>query len=519
MTTLLELPSSTKIVGGRAAIYVRVSTDRQETGASLDVQLESCRRYCEQNGLDLVGEFKDIESGLHVDRPQYQQALSLAKAKGFNQLVCYRYDRTGRDDAEFMGMLRDFAKLGITLVSASGESPDPLYQKLAGVLAWDESRRISIRVTGAKVKRFENGYWSSKPPFGYVTEKQPEGGSILVERQGEAELVTEIFERYSTGRYSLREIQRWLNASLTEKQKSRRGINQILSSRVYLGEVPYGRYVASEFHPRPEEPEWRPGKHSGLTTGYVFDKVQQMLHENKRSWGKGSKGVAGPSRGGPNARYLFTGLVYCGTCGSRYVGSPRSGTNKWPHYMCGRKHTGIGCKSPTIYETKLREPVIPPIEALLSKLKQEDVRVAVRAELVRQQEDNRTDNQLTNVGLIARMEKAEARLSALEDTYLDGDIVVSRYRKKRDELSSNIKELKGQLEAKPRLILPDVDQLFSIAENISIADLDQQSWREIILAMVEKIVISSVGSDGRKTPAIVTVQWKSEYAGLMAQCQ
>jgi DNA invertase Pin-like site-specific DNA recombinase len=96
----------------------------------------------------VVAEFRDVESGLHVDRPQYQQALALARSKGFNQLVVYRYDRSGRDDAEFAGMLRDFAKLGIQLVSASGKSPDPLYQKLAGVLAWDESRRLSIRVSG-----------------------------------------------------------------------------------------------------------------------------------------------------------------------------------------------------------------------------------------------------------------------------------------------------------------------------------------------------------------------------------
>ena len=135
-------------VGGRAAIYIRVSSHKQENGVSLEVQLEACRRYCEKAGLDVVAEFRDVESGLHVDRPQYQQALALARSKGFNQLVVYRYDRSGRDDAEFAGMLRDFAKLGIQLVSASGKSPDPLYQKLAGVLAWDESRRLSIRVSG-----------------------------------------------------------------------------------------------------------------------------------------------------------------------------------------------------------------------------------------------------------------------------------------------------------------------------------------------------------------------------------
>ena len=69
-------------VGGRAAIYIRVSSHKQEDGVSLEVQLEACRRYCEKAGLDVVAEFKDVESGLHVDRAQYQQALALARGRG-----------------------------------------------------------------------------------------------------------------------------------------------------------------------------------------------------------------------------------------------------------------------------------------------------------------------------------------------------------------------------------------------------------------------------------------------------
>ena len=174
----------------------------------LDVQLETWRRFCENNGLVVVAEFRDIQSRLDIDRRQYQQALSLARVKGFGQIVVYRYDRSGRDDAEYFGMLKDFAKQGIQLVSASGESPDPLYQKLAGVLAWDESRRLSIRVTGSKMKRHEEGKWNGKPVFGYaihqlrwdqqycpVCRENGAGGCILVKKDSEAELVIPLDSR------------------------------------------------------------------------------------------------------------------------------------------------------------------------------------------------------------------------------------------------------------------------------------------------------------------------------------
>ena len=510
MTTLDERPITTNghhHIVGKAVIYLRVSKEKQKDGASLDVQLETCQKYCTANGLEVVAEFRDVQSGLDVDRPKYQHVLDLARAKAFDKLVVFRYDRSGREDAEYFTMLRDFNKLGIALVSASGESPDPLYQKLAGLLAWDESRRISIRVTGSKMKRFENGYWSSKPPFGYITERHPEGGSILVPKPGEAELVSEIFEKYSSGKYSLRELQRWLNASLSEKQKSRRGINQILQSRVYLGEVPYGRYVDSEFHPKPETAEWRPGKHQALVAPDIFDRVQQILYENKRSFGKGSKGISGPSRGGPNPRFLFTGLIYCGVCGDRYIGSPKSGTNKWPRYMCGRKHTGVGCDSHSIYETRVRDKVIPPLEWFLQSAQREDYRAAVRAELVRQQEETQVADRVSKKGAAERLERLEARLSSLEDAYLDGDIPRDRYRSRRDELTSQIKDLRAQLAARPHLALPSVQQLFELADALAGEPPDDQEWREIFEGVVDRIVI-----DGHD----IKVIWKPDFAPLLA---
>src|SRR5438093_6687869 len=82
---------------GKAAIYTRVSTDKQQEGASLTVQLEACRSYCESHGLIVVEEFRDVLSGLSPERPQYQKAVELARSKAINKLVVWRLDRLGRD--------------------------------------------------------------------------------------------------------------------------------------------------------------------------------------------------------------------------------------------------------------------------------------------------------------------------------------------------------------------------------------------------------------------------------------
>lgn len=85
---------STRVpIVGRAAIYTRVSTDRQQDGASLEVQLEQCRRYCEGHGLSVIAEFRDVLSGLNPDRPKYRQAIDLAKSKQVDKLIVWRLDR------------------------------------------------------------------------------------------------------------------------------------------------------------------------------------------------------------------------------------------------------------------------------------------------------------------------------------------------------------------------------------------------------------------------------------------
>ena len=96
MTTLLKRPSIVVPIGGKAAIYTRVSTDRQrEEGASLNVQLEACQRYCEEHRLLVMDEFRDVQSGLDPSRQNYLAAVELAQTKGIDKLVVWRLDRLG----------------------------------------------------------------------------------------------------------------------------------------------------------------------------------------------------------------------------------------------------------------------------------------------------------------------------------------------------------------------------------------------------------------------------------------
>ena len=59
-----------------AALYTRVSSDRQDVDLSVAAQLRALRDYAERNGYRVAREFVDeAESGRIADRPQFRRML------------------------------------------------------------------------------------------------------------------------------------------------------------------------------------------------------------------------------------------------------------------------------------------------------------------------------------------------------------------------------------------------------------------------------------------------------------
>ncbi len=374
MTTVLESPITLEKVRngkgdkelripivGKAAIYIRVSGHRQEDGASLDVQLDACRRYCESRGLLVMAEFRDVQSGLDSDRPHYLAAVELARTNGIDKLVVWRLDRLGRDSAEYIPLLKGLRRLGVDVVSVTQPTESIFMQQVIGIMAEEESRQLSTRVTASKQRRFKEGKWGGAPPFGYTTRKlsQTEGGGSILMPDEDAPLVVELYQRYGSGKHSLADLRSFLNEA--GYLKSRYAVWYVLKNQVYLGMVPHGKFSRSQFMPKPEI-TWVQGQHQALVEQEVFDRVQERLAGN-----------ANRNRGGVRPKFEYSGLVYCGNCGHKFSGrAAASGqrTKKWIQYRCSRKSSFGDCPAHSVLEGRIRDAVRPPIEALLGKLKQ-----------------------------------------------------------------------------------------------------------------------------------------------------
>jgi hypothetical protein len=432
--------------------------------------------------------------------------LRAGQAGEFDRIIVWKLDGFGRDRIESGYQLRALQQVGVKVDSATEPNDSPLLRNILMDFAEEESRRISQRVSANQRTRAQSGKRTNKAPFGYSNIAHPDGG-VTLEPNQDAPVVTEAFQRYASGRFTLTDIREHIKEASTNpnRPQTRGGVHAMLRNPTYYGVNRHGKYAKSKIQVKSKAEKLADiveveGCHKQLIDRDTWQKVQERLENNQ------------PSKSGrPHARFLFTGLVWC-ACGSRFCAFRRSAKN-FNSYHCTRKNNAGDCDSKSISENRIKEVVIEPIKSLLGQLSREDMRKAVREELTRHQAAANTKATGSQEDLSKRQEKLETRLSRLEDSYLDGDIGKDRYLTRRDEILAQLAEIKEALAIQPKVVDADLDQLFAIADAITVETLDDQAWRDIIEGMVDRIIIEGTG-DGRKSPPTIKVVWKPAYEPL-----
>lgn len=100
----------------KVVIYARVSTDTQE----LEQQIESCRRFCEMKGYEIIEIVSEVGSGKDFfNRPKFMEMLSKLREGKYEGIVCFRFDRLGRNIRECITFFEEMETKGIQIFSIS----------------------------------------------------------------------------------------------------------------------------------------------------------------------------------------------------------------------------------------------------------------------------------------------------------------------------------------------------------------------------------------------------------------
>ena len=286
----------------RAVGYIRVSTEEQIDGYSLDAQRAAIERYCELNGYRLIWVYADEGVSGRTDhiakRPELKRLLDDAKQGQFDIVIVHTLDRWARNIRVQSNTLEILGKAEVGFVSVTENfdftsAAGRLMLTMMGGVSQFFSDQLGVRVSKAFRERAERGLQNGSVPFGYDKDPETGVGRIVPD---EAEAVRTAFAMRAAGDTS-EAIARWLNSKgfKTGRGKSFIGksVRDILASRYYVGVV---TYAGEEF----------PGQHEAIIETELFDKVQAR---------KVRRGATVTNR---TARPpLLGGLARCGRCMGR----------------------------------------------------------------------------------------------------------------------------------------------------------------------------------------------------------
>src|SRR5215207_6617154 len=148
----------------RVIAYYRVSTKRQQrSGLGLGAQRAAVTRFAEAEGMNIVGEYVEVETGKGADaldlRPQLAAALAAARKAKCSVLVS-KLDRLSRDVAFVSGLMAQRVPF---IVAELGRDADPFMLHLYAALAEKERRLISERTKAALAAKRASGVRLGNP--------------------------------------------------------------------------------------------------------------------------------------------------------------------------------------------------------------------------------------------------------------------------------------------------------------------------------------------------------------------
>src|SRR4249920_688592 len=133
-----------------AVAYYRVSTARQgRSGLGIEAQKAAVQRFAEAEGIELVAEFVEVETGKGADaldrRPELAKALATAKKAKCPVLVA-KLDRLSRDVHFISGLMVHRVPF---VVAELGADADPFMLHLYAAFAQKERALIAQRTKAA----------------------------------------------------------------------------------------------------------------------------------------------------------------------------------------------------------------------------------------------------------------------------------------------------------------------------------------------------------------------------------
>ena len=514
----------------QAAIYARVSSERQATAQTIASQLAALRERVAADGCALPEAMQFLDdgySGTTLVRPALERLRDLVAA-GRCRPTLYPFARSFSAASTPIKSCwwMNSTEAGVEVIFLNrelGRSPeDDLLLQVQGMMAEYERAKIVERHRRGKLHAARAGVVNvlGGAPYGYrYIDKHAGGGQARYEiLPDEARVVRQVFDWVGRDRLTIGEVCRRLTQA---GERTRTGrtvwersvVGGLLHNPAYQGSAAFGKTRQGPLRPRlraqrgrPQQPrratadygvpasEWLPIPVPALVDTGVFAAVQEQLQENRRH--------ARQSRRG--ARYLLQGLVQCQQCGYAFYGKPisrtaaKGKTRTYAYYRClGTDAYRFGgervCTNPQVRTDLLDLTVWREVSGLLAHPER------VAEEYQRRLQTPTSGTHQAQATLEAQIGKVRQGVARLIDSYAEGLLEKHEFEPRITRLRQRIAALEEQrqqlldeaaVQTELRLI---VGRLEDFATQIDTGLEGGSDWlrkREMIRALVKRVEVT-----------------------------
>jgi len=353
-----------------------------------------------------------------------------------------------------------------SIIGPDSKSHEKLVHDFKVMLAKNYVDNLAEETSKGMQEKAEQGLWPSFAPLGYLNNRETKGIDIDFKR---APIIRELFEIYSEGKSTLRDLTRIASEKGLRTRKgntvSRSNIHKMLKNPIFIGDFIWKDVCFK-------------GKHDPIISRECFETVQGVLKNRTRPRNTKHK-------------FAFRGLIKCGHCGCSVTSEIKKG--KYVYYHCTK--TKQKCPDKPIREEKLAEMLGEPLKKL--RITEERLEWIIGALKESHKDEKRFRTEEINK-LRKEYEGLERRTSQLYEDKLDGTISLNFWKSKSKEYQSRQNKITEKIErynTAGRKYLEDGVRILELSQKAYSLYVTQDYWEQ--RKLLDLIVSNSVLKDGK----------------------
>ncbi len=461
----------------RVALWLRVSTQEQVEGDSLEHHEQRCRSYAELQGWEVakIYRLEGISGKAILETSQAQEMLQDVKSGQIEALIFSKLARLARNTKELLEISQVFQDSNCAMISlqenidTSSPSGRFFFTLLGAVGAWEREELVDRVKASVKSRAKAGKFLGGQAPYGYKVENQ-----TLILNPDEAPIRKLLFELFLQHKRK-KTVARLINEKGYRTRKGAKfsdtTIGRLLTDPIAKGlrRINYTKSLGEgkKWELKPEE-EWEYVKVPAIVSEDVWNMVNSILEDQTQKRVRTTK----------LATHLFTNYVFC-SCGEKmYL---RTMTKK---YTCKKCKSKIHKDDLERIFTELLKDLTFSEDLLEQEIQESDKYIHSLKEQILKLEKEKT--------------KLENKTNSLIELHTQGELPTKNFKehftpvqKRIDEVNKELPRLEAEITAL-NIQKDSSDTLIKEAQDLysNFPSFDEEQKRRIIELVTNKITVN-----------------------------